>query len=197
VSIIDRAHSQVLAIETVLQCDAVCCSVAQYVQHVAVWCSVLQCGVACCGVLQCVAVCCSVLQCVVVRSSVLQCVAVCCSVLQCIAACYSASVVARSHSQANVSFAIFLVCLLYINIRCSVLQCVLISVRKHRTACVCNTLQNVATHCNASPQQTATRATHTSALPAPHHNTRQNTARNCNALQHIETHCNKRYNTLQ
>ena len=40
------------------------CSVLQYVQCVAVCCSVLQCVAACCSVLQCVAVCCSVLQCV-------------------------------------------------------------------------------------------------------------------------------------
>jgi len=49
--------------------------------------SVLQYVAVCCSVLQCVAVCGSVLQCVAVRCSVLQCVAVCCSVLQCVAVC--------------------------------------------------------------------------------------------------------------
>jgi len=47
---------------SVLQCVAVCCSVA-----------VFQCVAECCRVLQCVAVCC--------KLAVLQCVAVCCSVL--------------------------------------------------------------------------------------------------------------------
>jgi len=57
------------ATQSVLQCDAVCCSV-------------LQCVAVCCRVLQGVAVCCSVLQCVAVCCRVLQCVAVCCSVLR-------------------------------------------------------------------------------------------------------------------
>jgi len=48
----------------------------------------LQCVAVCCSVLQCVAVCCSVLQCAAVCCSVLQCVAVCCSVLQCVAVPY-------------------------------------------------------------------------------------------------------------
>ena len=50
------------ALQRVLQCVAVCCSV-------------LQCVAVCCSVLQYVAVCCSVLHCVAV------CVAVCCCVL--------------------------------------------------------------------------------------------------------------------
>ena len=73
-----------------LQGDAVCCSVLQYVTVfcVAVCCSVVSpvyvhlapkhralCRLVCCIVLQCVAVCCSVLQCV----------AVCCSVVQSVA----------------------------------------------------------------------------------------------------------------
>jgi len=52
-------------------------------QHVAVYCSVLQCIAVCRSVLQCVTVCCSVLQRVAACSSMLQCVAACCIVLQC------------------------------------------------------------------------------------------------------------------
>jgi len=71
---------------TMLQCDAVRCSV---LQCVAVWCSALQCVTVCCSVMQCVAVCYSVLQCDAVRCSVLQCVAVWCSALQCVTVCCS------------------------------------------------------------------------------------------------------------
>jgi len=108
---------------SLLQCVAVCCSDSIFppalfelndsfeaLQHVAVYCSMLQSVAVFCRamqcvavdsfvstfpsaifkihdsseVLRCVAVCCSVLQCVAVRCSVLQCVAVRCSVLQCV-----------------------------------------------------------------------------------------------------------------
>ena len=55
-----------------------CCSMLQYV---AVWYSMLQCGVVCCRVLQRVAACCNMSKCVSVCCSVLQRIAACCSVL--------------------------------------------------------------------------------------------------------------------
>jgi len=66
---------------SVLECDAVCCSM---VQGVAVCCSVLQCVAVCCSVLQNAAGCCRVLQGVAGCCRVLQGAAVCCSVLQCV-----------------------------------------------------------------------------------------------------------------
>jgi len=89
---------------SVLQHDAVCCSVpcSRYCSVNYMCRRVLQCAAACCSVLQRVAVCCSVpwsrycivdyvchrvLQCVSVCCSVLQCVALCCNVLQCAAVC--------------------------------------------------------------------------------------------------------------
>ena len=60
---------------SVLQCDAVGCSVLQRVAE------------SCMYMATTVAECCSVLQCGSVWFSVLQCVAVCCSVLQCVAVC--------------------------------------------------------------------------------------------------------------
>ena len=80
-----------------LQCVAVCCSVAQKVNSELqitstiwpIYTYLLQCVAVCCSVLQCVAVCCSAMQCVAVCCSVMQCVAVCCSVLQCVAVCCS------------------------------------------------------------------------------------------------------------
>jgi len=77
----------------VLQCVAVCCSVAACF-------SVLQCVAVCCrGYFKYslyiaiwrvyVAVCCSLSQCASVCCNVLQCVAVSCSVLRCVAECYN------------------------------------------------------------------------------------------------------------
>ena len=53
----------------------------------------------------------------------------------------------------------------------------------------CNTLQHIATHCNAAwstPCSTLQHTQHT----ATHCNTLQNTATHCNTLQHTATHCN-------
>ena len=98
-------------LQIVLQCNAVCCSVLQFVTRLScsyhkrggycVWCSV------CCSLFQFVAVYFSVLHFVSVCCSVLQCVAVCCSVLcvhlvytqkeasiVCVAACAAACVAA-------------------------------------------------------------------------------------------------------
>ena len=94
-----------VALCSVLQFFAMCCSVFRVLQCVAVCCSVLQCVAVCCSVYQCVAVLsisvnayisCSMVQCVAVCCSVievcqrihqLQCVAACCSVLRCVAVC--------------------------------------------------------------------------------------------------------------
>jgi len=54
---------------SVLQCVLQCVAVFSVLQCVAVCCSVLQCVAVCRSVLQCVAVCCSVLQCVAVCRS--------------------------------------------------------------------------------------------------------------------------------
>jgi len=71
---------------SVLQCDAVRCSV---VQRGVIWFCLVQCIHTTlprrADVFARNSVCCSVLQCVTVCYSVLQCVAVCCSVLQCVA----------------------------------------------------------------------------------------------------------------
>ena len=79
---------------SLLQCDAVWCSV---MQCDAACCSVMQCAAACCSVLQSLAVCCSVwhlshvshlleeMPCDAVCCSMLQCIAVHCSALQCVA----------------------------------------------------------------------------------------------------------------
>ena len=84
---------------SVLQCDAVRCSMLQWEETFGTRVVVAP---VCCHMLPCVTVCCSELQCVAVRGSVLQwvetfgtrvvvahklsmCVAVCCSVLQCVA----------------------------------------------------------------------------------------------------------------
>ena len=109
-------QSEVVPVNRLLQCVAVCCSALQLVICAKasvllnvpsalryVCCSVLQCVAVCCSVLQCVAVCCSVLQLVICAKAsvllnvpsavrcvccrVLQCVAVCCSALQCVALC--------------------------------------------------------------------------------------------------------------
>jgi len=74
---------------SVLQRDAVWCSVLRIVAVCQVYCSVLQCVALCGSALQCAAACCSVAVC----GSVLQCIAVCCSVLhvlQCVAVQYVA-----------------------------------------------------------------------------------------------------------
>ena len=71
--------------------------VVEFLQRVAVCCSVLQCVAVCCTVLHCVAVCCithvwlwSVVlgRLLLAKYTVLQCVAVCCSVLQRVAVWY-------------------------------------------------------------------------------------------------------------
>ena len=140
------------ALQWVLQCVAVCCSVLRdftnkypccnkhtplfcchslrsVLQGVAVYGSVLQCVAGCCSVLlslslawQCVAVCCSVLQCVAVCCSMLQCGAVEYSVLQCVAVGFFAN---ESH------FSLY-----YIQC-CSVLQCV-------AGCCSCSVLRGLA-----------------------------------------------------
>ena len=73
---------------SVLQCAAVDDIVRSRLVHQSA--GVLQCVAVCCSVLQClqcVAVCYGVSLCVAVRCSVLLCVAVCCSVLQFEVAC--------------------------------------------------------------------------------------------------------------
>jgi len=113
---------------SLLQCDAVCCSV---LQCVAVCCSVIQCVAACCSVLQCDAVCCSALQCVVVSHSVLQCNAVYCSMH---AACV--------HT-------VYYSVLQCVAVNCSVLQCVAVHCSVSQCVAVyCSVLQCVAVYCS-------------------------------------------------
>ena len=60
----DGVRFRCVAVTTVLQCAAVCCSA---LQCTAVRCSVLQCAAVCYSALQCAAVCCSVLKCFALR----------------------------------------------------------------------------------------------------------------------------------
>jgi len=105
---------------SILPCFRYTRSVSQYLQCVAVCCSVLQRVAVCCSVLQqCVAACCSVLQSVVV----------CCSVLRCVAVSHV------THSSLNTRAVCYVLCVVcgvryllrcvaVVAVCCSVLRCV-------------------------------------------------------------------------
>jgi len=129
-------------VQCVAVCAVVCCGV---LQSVAVWRSVVRCGVVCCSVLQCVAVCCNVLQCVAMCCSVVQCVAVCCmekefetalknlpkGVLQCVAVWCSV--------------------VQCIAVYCSALQCAAVSVLQCVAVTVCRGEMNLKTALTTLP----------------------------------------------
>jgi len=187
-----------------LQCVAVLisCAAAGHLQHVAVWCSVLNCAaVGCsglqwvavfCNVLQCVAVSCIVLQClfhvqllgafnhVGVCCGVLQCVAVCCSVLQCVAVYCSALHFSRVDTGRLQLCRCALQCAaLY----CSVMQCLSVC------CSVCTYMPHTASQCYTL-QYTATQG-HTS-LHSYIHTHMLHTVTHSNTLQHTATHGNTR-----
>jgi len=196
----------------VLQCDAsgfflrpllqkwyivlryVACVVVCY-KSVAVWCSVVQCGVVCCSVLQWVAVRFRVFQCD--ASGFFRCVAVCCSGLRSVVEC--CSVMPRGSFSAPCSRvgALFCSILRCVAVCCSMLQCV--SVCCSVVQCVtarCRVLQCAASgsflrpllqvRCNELKEHEVWRS---ESMTATHCNTLQHTATHCNTLQHTATHC--------
>jgi len=167
------SRSRVLFLSrSLLQYDAVCCSVLQWAFSAALFVSwsrsrssilflfpfhsfallltlsdVLQCVAVCCSVSQCLAVCCSVLQCLAVCRSVLQCVAVCCI--------FSLTWLDRIATKAVAS-------LQWENVCCGVLRCVAVG------ECV---LRRVAVCCSGRMCVAATKAVtfiHTSRYPDIH-----------------------------
>jgi len=120
-------------------------------------------------------VCCSVLQCVAETAAVYA--VVCDAVVVAVSCGGCCSTLQLQFQSASVLFSFFL----------SKYLCM--------CACVDNTPQHHATHCNTQPHA----ATHcnTRQHTATHCNTLQPTATHCNTLQHTATHCNTLQHTAK